>query len=256
MDVAATRWRATCCAVAATCGASGQARFPHLPCTSPSSEQGQEPDPGALCACVSVSADGMGDPGQGPRFASGCRTSAPPPPTSPHLPPSCCPRGRPRGEATSIYSPSVPPPASSFLPARLPPAPSRHGFCSGPSRPRAQGRGGGGAGSDRHGVQTEDSPLCAGVRGRPGQKDRMRAGELQLAEACLCLLRALAAPCLGLQEGMRNGTLGECGLQSSPAFGHCGHCGTWPSGFPRVFSATAHLSLPVPSSWLGDCPHC
>lgn len=124
MDVAATRWRATCCAAAATCGASGQARFPHLPCTSPSSEQGREPDPGALCACVSVSADGMDDPGQGPSFASGCRTSAPPP-TPPHLPPSCCPRGRPRGEATSIYSLSVPPPASSFLPARLPPAPSR-----------------------------------------------------------------------------------------------------------------------------------
>lgn len=145
--------------------------------------------------------------------------------------------------------------SSLFLPSCPPPTRPVTAFCSGPSRPRAQGRGGGGAGSDRHGVQTEDSPLCAGVRGRPEQKDRMRAGQPQLAEACLCLLRALAAPCLGLQEGMRNGTLGECGLQSSPAFGHCGHCGTWPPGFPRVFSATAHLSLPVPSSWLGDCPH-
>lgn len=208
-----------------------------------------------MCACVSVSADGMGDPGQGPSFASGCRTSAPPPlPTSPHLPPSCCPRGRPRGEATSIYSPSVPPPASSFLPARLPPAPSRLSVLDPRGLAPRVGVGVGQA-QTATGYRLKTPHCVQGCEVDPGQKDRMRAGQPQLAEACLCLLRALAAPCLGLQEGMRNGTLGECGLQSSPAFGHCGHCGTWPPGFPRVFSATAHLSLPVPSSWLGDCPH-
>lgn len=93
---------------------------------------------GRVCVCACVSADGMGDPGQGPSFVSGWRggcASAPPP--SLHLPLSCCPRGRPRSEATSIYSPSVPPPVSSFLPARLPPAPSQLSVLD----PRARGGG-------------------------------------------------------------------------------------------------------------------
>lgn len=38
MDAAATPWRATCCAAAATCGASDPGHFPHLLCTSRSSE--------------------------------------------------------------------------------------------------------------------------------------------------------------------------------------------------------------------------
>lgn len=55
MDAAATRWRATCCAAAATCVASGQAHFPHLPCTSPSSEQGLSLTLGLrVCLCVRV----------------------------------------------------------------------------------------------------------------------------------------------------------------------------------------------------------
>lgn len=57
MDAAATRWRATCCAAAATCVASGQAHFPHLPCTSPSSEQGLSLTLGLrVCLCVRVCA--------------------------------------------------------------------------------------------------------------------------------------------------------------------------------------------------------
>lgn len=64
----------------------------------------------------------------------------PPHPYS-HRPPSCCPRGRPRGEATNIYSPSVPPQTASFLsgPGRLPPPPHHSPSVSGPPVPRGLG---------------------------------------------------------------------------------------------------------------------
>lgn len=147
MDVAATRWRATCCAAAATCGASGQARFPHLPCTSLSSEQGQEPDPGAACACVcvcvcvSVSADGMGDPGQGPSFVSGWRGGrASAPPTPPPLATELLSEG-PAPRRSYFYLFTVCASSSLFLPSCPPPTRPVTAFCSG--CPRARGGDGG-----------------------------------------------------------------------------------------------------------------
>lgn len=70
----------------------------------------------------------------------GCGRRLPPHPYS-HRPPSCCPRGRPRGEATNIYSPSVPPQTASFLsgPGRLPPPPHHPPSVSGPPVPRGLG---------------------------------------------------------------------------------------------------------------------
>lgn len=197
MDVAATRWRATCCAVAATCGASGQARFPHLPCTSPSSEQGWEPDPGALCACVSVSADGMGDPGQGPSFASGCRPS---PPNFPPLATELLSEG-PAPRQSYFYLFTVRATSSLFLPSCPPPTRPVTAFCSGPSRPRAQGRGGGGAGSDRHGVQTEDAPLCAGVRGRPGVEGQDAGWPAATGGGLFVSLKGLGCSLFGVTGG-------------------------------------------------------
>lgn len=166
MDVAATRWRATCCAAAATCGASGQARFPHLQCTSPSSEQGREPDPGALCACVSVSADGMSDPGQGPSFASGCRTSAPPPPNFPPLATELLSEG-PAPRRSYFYLFTVRATSSLFLPSCPPPTRPVTAFCSGPSRPRALApRVGVGQGQTTTGYRLKMPHCVQGVRGR------------------------------------------------------------------------------------------
>jgi hypothetical protein len=94
MDVAATRWMATCSAAAATCGAWGLAHFPRLLCTSLSSEQG----PGGRGCGREVS-----------------RLCFPPSPPTKLL---SCPQGPdPRVKATPIYSPSVPPQAAS-LPLR------------------------------------------------------------------------------------------------------------------------------------------
>ena len=56
MDAAATPWRATCSAAAATCGASGQAHFPHLLCTSPSSELGAGSPTLGACLCARAGA--------------------------------------------------------------------------------------------------------------------------------------------------------------------------------------------------------
>ena len=87
MDAAATPWTATCCAAAATCGASGPGPSPHLRCTSRSSEPGKEPTlRPRVRACVRQRAPpgGTGDPvGVGALCPTGGAAAALPP----HPPP-------------------------------------------------------------------------------------------------------------------------------------------------------------------------
>lgn len=115
-------------------------------------------------ACLSTLARATGDPGQCPSFVSGGAAADSHPHPYPHLPPSCCPRGRPRGEATYIYSPSVPPQAASFRapPASRPrPRPVPGLLFRDPLRPGASGAG---------------SQTGCGLRGRRWPLPRAGAG--------------------------------------------------------------------------------
>lgn len=188
------------------------------------------------CACVCESArpGGMGD--QVSVRAPRPRARLPPYP-HPRAPPELPSRGRPRGGAASIYSPSVPPLAASFLPARpAPPHTPRQLSVPRPLSPVALGRlpdqvQGRGA-QDRpspfpgsEGVPSSDPPWGAGVGWQAG----FGGGSRVFA----CLVRAFGGweGCplrVGSQEGLKNDTFGEWGLQRSPAFGHSG---IWSPGF-------------------------
>lgn len=173
---------------------------------------------------------------------------------TPHSAPSCCPRGPdPRVEATSIYSPSVPPQAVSG-PCCLPPAqhwlsvpgpPSPRPTASGQGQGQAVGHGGRGllrAGDARRSGVTAGRTLSSLFRGPgalqarsrgppgalPGQGAVRRRG-WRRAGAFVCLSALPAGGWVRSQQGAEGPPWGR-GLQRGTAFGHCGHRGSWPWG--------------------------
>lgn len=159
------------------------------------------------------------------------------------LAPSCCPRGRPRGEAASIYSPSVPPQAVSLFPSSAcpPPHPSTGLCCGTACAPRPQGQAprpavGHGAGDglyrvQGHGVHGHLPPtglrvvasfpvwkgpgtpsLSSPGKGVVWQGTWRRAG-VQCAGWWVGRLLCVD----GVTGGSRSHTFGERGLQRSPA---------------------------------------
>lgn len=156
-------------------------------------------------------------------------------PSHPHWPPSCCPRGRPRGEAASIYSPSVPPQAASFLPGSAAShAPPSRPCVPGPLRPRPRGR----AATVGHGAEDGHSRaghaalrLASGaaslpVQRGPGTPSKPAPRGRVWAEGAARLLSAWPAGgqegCL-VCEGAKKDTPGEWGPHGGSALGHYGH---------------------------------
>lgn len=177
-------------------------------------------------------------------------------PSHPHWPPSCCPRGRPRGEAASIYSPSVPPQAASFLPGSAAShAPPSRPCVPGPLRPRPRGR----AATVGHGAEDGHSRAGRGARRPP---TGLRGSQPPCSEGAWNPLQARAAgQGVGGGRGASTKRLARWRAGRVPCLrgGEEGH--SWGVGTPRGLCPWPLWSLIfghnpaglfIPGFW--DCP--